>query len=52
MDSILILELDRIYWINRILNISGFRMKPGIGNQLRGKIASLNRGTVIIYYLS
>jgi hypothetical protein len=37
MDSILIFEIDRIYRISWIFCIAGFRMKPAIGNPLRGR---------------
>jgi hypothetical protein len=38
MDSILIFNIDRIYRINWIFYMPGFRMKPVIGNPLRGKL--------------
>jgi hypothetical protein len=37
MDSIFIFEIDRIYRINWIFLIAGFRTKPSIYNPLRGE---------------
>jgi hypothetical protein len=43
MDSILNFEIDRIYRINWISYIPGFRMKPGIYNPLHGKFIAYVR---------
>jgi hypothetical protein len=51
MDSILIFEIDRIYWIIWIFFTPGFQMKPGIGNPLRGKTDRQCQGPVAIRYL-
>ena len=52
MDSILILELDRIYRINWIFYLLGFRMKPSLGNPLYGKNDRHWQGTASIYFKS
>jgi hypothetical protein len=50
MGSYLIVEIDRIYRINWIYNIPGFRMKPGTCNPLRRKIDRQYQGTGSIHY--
>ncbi len=47
MDSILTYDIDRIYRINWIFYIPGFRKKPVMSNPLRGKIDRLCQGTVL-----
>ena len=50
MDSILIIKFDRIYKINWIFYIPGFRMKPGIANPFCGNIDRKGKGTTSVLY--